>query len=58
MFLPCVEQAAKPSPYLDAVRQMQPAGNEYPQIWHLFAFAPHATQHLGPPASLPNDDAT
>ena len=46
MFLPGVEHDAKPSPYLDAVRQMQAAGKEYSQIWHLFAFAPHATQHL------------
>lgn len=46
MFLPGVEQGAKPSPYLGAIEQMQAAGKEYPGIWHLFAFAPHATQHL------------
>jgi len=46
MFLPDVEQASVPSPYLDAIQQMQAAGKEYPQIWNLFAFAPHATQHL------------
>ncbi|MEP7366116.1 MAG: peroxidase [Acidobacteriota bacterium] len=46
MFLPGVEQGATASAYLDAIQQMQAAGKEYPQIWHLFAFAPHATKHL------------
>jgi len=46
MFLPGVEQGAAPSPYRDAIEQMLAAGTEYPQIWHLFAFAPHATVHL------------
>lgn len=46
MFLPGVEGAAKPSPYLDAIRAMQAAGPEYPKIWHMFAFLPEATQHL------------
>ena len=45
MFLPGVENGAQPSPYLDAIRMMQP-GQEYPQIWHMFAFRPEATQHL------------
>ena len=46
MFLPGVEGGAKPSAYRDAIEQMQAAGKEYPQIWHLFAFVPQATQHL------------
>jgi hypothetical protein len=25
---------------------MQASGQEYPQIWHLFAFQPRATGHL------------
>jgi alkylhydroperoxidase family enzyme len=25
---------------------MRAGGKEYPQIWHLFAFRPHATEHL------------
>jgi alkylhydroperoxidase family enzyme len=25
---------------------MRSAGKEYPQIWHLFAFRPQATNHL------------
>src|SRR4051812_15495497 len=47
MFLPGVEAGAKPGPYLDAIVQMRQAGMaEYPQIWHLFAYLPEATEHL------------
>jgi len=46
MFLPAVEQNPQPGPYRDAIQTMQAAGAEYPQIWHLFAFRPQATQHL------------
>ena len=46
MFLPGVEGDAKPSAYTDLIRMARGAGREYPQIWHLFAFAPHATEHL------------
>ena len=46
MFLPGVENNPQPSPYTDALRMMQAAGPEYPQIWHLFAFQPQATSHL------------
>ena len=46
MFLPDVENNPQPGPYADALRAMQAAGAEYPQIWHLFAFKPNATQHL------------
>ena len=46
MFLPGVEQGAQPGPYLDSIRALQAAGGEYPQIWHLFAFLPRATEHL------------
>ena len=28
------------------IEQMQQTGEEYPQIWHLFAFRPQATEHL------------
>jgi hypothetical protein len=45
MFLPGVENNPQPGPYADALRMMQAAG-EYPQIWHLFAFLPRATDHL------------
>ena len=46
MFLPGVEQGAQPGPYADLIAAMQHAGQEYPQIWHLFAYRPRATQHL------------
>ena len=45
MFLPGVEAAPKPSPWTSAIESMRAAG-EYPQIWHLFAFHPRATDHL------------
>jgi hypothetical protein len=46
MFLPGVENDAKPGPYADMISMMRHAGHEYPQIWHLFAFLPQATSHL------------
>lgn len=46
MFLPGVENDPKPSPYRDLILNMQASGAEYPQIWHLFAYLPQATQHL------------
>jgi len=46
MFLPGVEQNPQPGPYTDSMRMMRQAGQEYPQIWHMFAFRPQATQHL------------
>jgi hypothetical protein len=46
MFLPDVEQNPQPGPYKDLIEQMRRQGQEYPQIWHLFAFLPPATTHL------------
>jgi hypothetical protein len=46
MFLPEVEGNATPSPYAALIRGMQESGAEYPQIWHMFAFLPKATDHL------------
>ena len=47
MFLPDVEHTPQPdSPYTALIEQSRAAGREYPQIWHLFAFKPRATQHL------------
>ena len=46
MFLPGVEANPQPSPYRLAIEQMQNQGAEYPQIWHLFAYLPSATEHL------------
>jgi alkylhydroperoxidase family enzyme len=46
MFLPDVEARPKPGPWADNIHALQSAGKEYPQIWHLFAFRPDATEHL------------
>jgi alkylhydroperoxidase family enzyme len=46
MFLPDVEHNSTPGPYQRAIEQMQQNGSEYPQIWHLFAYLPDATEHL------------
>jgi len=46
MFLPAVEGNPQPGPYADAISVLQANGAEYPQIWHLFAFSPQATNHL------------
>jgi hypothetical protein len=46
MFLPDVEHAAKPSAWQDAITAARAASPEYPQIWHMFAYMPEATQHL------------
>jgi len=46
MFLPDVEQSPQPGPYRVLIEQMQKRGAEYPQIWHLFAYLPSATEHL------------
>jgi alkylhydroperoxidase family enzyme len=46
MFLPGVEGNPQPGPYADMMRMMRANGGEYPQIWHLFAFLPQATNHL------------
>jgi len=47
MFLPDVEANPKPGPYTELIRSMRERGAEYPQIWHLFAYLPKATEHLG-----------
>jgi len=46
MFLPGVEDNPKPGAFTDIIHAMQAAGAEYPQIWHMFAFLPKATDHL------------
>lgn len=47
MFLPDVENnsSAKGS-YADLIAACRGHGSPFPQIWHLFAFKPNATQHL------------
>ena len=46
MFLSRVEQNPEPGPYRTMIEEMQRVGADYPQIWHLFAFFPAATDHL------------
>lgn len=46
MFLPGVEADPKAGPWADSIGMMKAAGKEYPQIWHLFAYRPDATEHL------------
>lgn len=46
MFLPDVENHAGDGPYARLIGQMRSAGLEVPQIMHLFAFKPEATDHL------------
>ena len=46
MFLPDVENNPQPGPYYENLQAMRNSGAEYPQIWHLFAFRPQATEHL------------
>ncbi len=47
MFLPEVENDSQPGGRGDMISLMRNSGKEYPQIWHLFAFRPQATDHLG-----------
>jgi hypothetical protein len=47
MFLPEVENNPQPGGRGDMIRLMRSSGKEYPQIWHLFAYRPQATDHLG-----------
>ena len=46
MFVPGVEADPKPGPYRDLIEAMRRQNAEYPQIWHLFAYLPSATDHL------------
>jgi hypothetical protein len=46
MFLPGVESGARPGPYKNLIESFRQRGEEYPQIWHLFAFRPEAGEHL------------
>jgi alkylhydroperoxidase family enzyme len=46
MFLPGVEANPQAGRYRDMIGAVQRTGAEYPQIWHLFAFRPQATEHL------------
>jgi hypothetical protein len=47
MFLPEVENNSQPGGRGDMISLMRNSGKEYPQIWHLFAYRPQATDPLG-----------
>lgn len=38
--------ARSPGPFRDSIEVLRQTGNEYPQIGHMFAFLPQATEHL------------
>jgi alkylhydroperoxidase family enzyme len=46
MFLPEVEENPQPGPYYELLMNLRATGREYPQIYHMFAYRPEATQHL------------
>jgi hypothetical protein len=46
MFVPDVEGNPQPGPYRDLIELFRRQGGDYPQIWHLFAYLPAATEHL------------
>jgi uncharacterized peroxidase-related enzyme len=46
MFLPEVQDNPQPSPYFDLIQSARNSGQEYWQIWHLFAFRAEITAHL------------
>ena len=47
IYLAGVENNPQPSAYAELIRAAQASGSEYWQIWHLFAFRPEMTIHLG-----------
>src|SRR6202035_4418164 len=47
MYLPGVENNPQPSAYAELIKAAQANGPEYWQIWHLLAFRPEMTIHLG-----------
>jgi alkylhydroperoxidase family enzyme len=46
MYLPEVENVPESGPYAALAAQMKARGARVPQIFHLFAFKPAATNHL------------
>jgi hypothetical protein len=47
MFLPEVESNENATgAYAELISACRQAGSPFPQIWHLFAYKPNATQHL------------
>lgn len=46
MYLPEVERREPRGPYAELIPRIRAAGLPVPQIMHLFAFKPEATEHL------------
>jgi alkylhydroperoxidase family enzyme len=46
MYLKAVESHPSAGPMAERIAQTRAQGLSIPQIWHLFAFKPQATQHL------------
>jgi alkylhydroperoxidase family enzyme len=46
MYLREVEEHEGAGPWAAAIGRMKAAGNDIPQIWHLFNFKPDRTAHL------------
>ncbi len=46
IYLTDVADNPQPSPYKDMIQKLQDSGQEYWQIWHLFAFRPETTTHM------------
>jgi uncharacterized peroxidase-related enzyme len=46
MFLPEVQDNPQPGPYFDLIQSARNSGQEYWQIWHLFAFRAEITAYL------------
>ena len=46
LYLPGVEEGAKPGPHLSHIEAARARGSEYSKIWDLFAFQPSITSHL------------
>ena len=46
MFLRDVEEHVGDGPRAEAIQQLRAKGGHIPQLWHLFAFKPAATDHL------------
>jgi uncharacterized peroxidase-related enzyme len=47
IYLADIEAGGRPGPHLNMIEAAKAQGSEYWQIWHLFAFRPEMTIHLG-----------
>jgi alkylhydroperoxidase family enzyme len=47
IYLADIETGGRPGPHQNMIEAAKAQGSEYWQIWHLFAFRPDMTIHLG-----------